>query len=148
MHVLVASRRLANECRTDGALDGELAVLPVPDLDLCDVGLFRTHPSSFVGVESQADVTVVEVVDLDVSPPVAMGHVRESLARCGPWSDGALTATAAQLTAEMLSIAQQFPVGTIMVKDGPVLHVHVPVAHRVDGRRPVCDPERGSRPSW
>lgn len=153
MHVLVAAEPLANERGAPDGLVGELVVLALPDVDLGDIGLdvrdiglFREHPNAFVGLDSHADVATVEVIDLDVSPHVTMGHVVESLARRGPWDDDRLTATAAQLTAEMLNIARQFPVGTIMRMEGQLLHAHIPFALRAGGRRPVCDPERGGQP--
>lgn len=145
VHVLIAVAPVADSRAAGDPLDGELVVLPLPDVDLGDVGLFRENPRTFVGIDSQANITTVEVVELDVSPHDAMAHVVESLARHGPWGDQVLTSTAAQLTAEMLSVARQFPVGTVMVKDGPVLHAHVPVVS--DGRRPVCDPGRERGPS-
>jgi hypothetical protein len=153
MQLLVAAEPPTDERGVGDGLVGELVVLALPDVDLGgvgldvrDIGLFREHPNAFVGVDSHADVATVEVIDLDVSPHVTMSHVVESLARRGPSDDDLLTAAAAQLTAEMLNIARQFPVGTIMHMDGPLLHAHVPLARRAGGRRPVCDPERGGQP--
>lgn len=148
MHVLVAAEPMTGERPVVDVLDSELVVLPLPDLDIGDVCLFRAHPCSFVGVASHADITAAQVIELDISPHIAMDRVRESLASKGRWSEGTLTDTAARLTAEMLSIAAQFPLGTIVTKDGPVLHAYIPCADTAGGRRPVCEPGHGPQPSW
>ncbi len=143
MHVLAAMRTtLEDDGTLTGPLEGELAVLPLSDAGRDDVGLYRREPRTFVGVDSHADISSVEVVELDVTPHVVMGHVRESLSRHGAWQEGDLVDAAARLTAEMLSVAQQFPVGTILDKDGPLLQAQIPL---IDwgGRRPVCDPSVG-----
>ena len=143
MHVLAATRTTLRDDRTiGGPLEGELVVLPARDVEAGDVGLCRSEPRMFVGVDSHADISSVEVVKLDVTPHVVMGHVRDSLSRRGSWQEDHLVDTAARLTAEMLSVAQQFPVGTILQKDGPLLQAQIPVIDR-GGRRPVCDPAHG-----
>lgn len=148
MHVLAAMRTTLQDDRTlAGPLEGELVVLPLPDAERGDVGLWRREPRTFVGVDSHADITSVQVVELDVTPHVVMGHVRESLSRQGSWEEDDLVDTAARLTAEMVSVAQQFPVGTILDKDGRLLQAQIPLTGGV-GRRPVCDPSRGDGGGW
>jgi hypothetical protein len=143
MHVLAAMRTTLDDDGTlTGPLEGELVVLPLFAAGRDDVGLYRRESRTFVGVDSHADISSVEVVELDVTPHVVMGHVRESLSRRGSWQEDHLVDTAARLTAEMLSVAQQFPVGTILQKDGPLLQAQIPVIDR-GGRRPVCDPAHG-----
>lgn len=148
MHVLAAIDTTGPDDE-DGAaaapLSGEMVVLPLEDAGHGDSGLHRAAPRSFVGLDSHADVTSVEVIELDVTPHVVMGHVRESLTRQGAWREDHLVDAAARLTAEMLSVAAQFPVGTILEKDGRLLRALVPI--RQHGRRPVCDhPDRGRPP--
>lgn len=146
MHVLAAMRvTLQDDGMLAGPLEGELVVLPLDDDELGDVGLCRREPQTFVGVDSHADITSVEVVELDVTPHVVLGHVRESLSRQGPWQEDHLVDMAARLTAEMLSVAQQFPVGTILDKDGRLLEAHIPLIDH-GGRRSVCDPANGGGP--
>jgi hypothetical protein len=148
MHVLAAMRTtLQDDGTLAGSLEGELVVLPLADAERGDVGLCRTEPRTFVGVDSHADIASVRVIELDVTPHVVLGHVRESLARHGPWQEDHLIDTAARLTAEMLSVAQQFPVGTILDKDGRLLQAQVPLVDR-GGRRPVCDPANGGDRHW
>lgn len=149
MHVLVV---IANPPPHDSVagrpLEGEIAVLPLPGPAVSDGGLLRADPQVFVGVDSHADVTSVEVVDLDVSPHVVMGHVQESLARGSAVDDDDLIDAAARLTAEMLSVAQEFPVGTILDREGCVLHAYVPLRDR-HARRRVCDPaDPHHRQTW
>lgn len=147
MHVLAAIDTTGPDDDGDAApLSGEMVVLPLEGTGHGDVGLRRAAPRSFVGLDSHADVTSVEVVELDVTPHVVMGHVRESLTRQGAWPEDHLVDTAARLTAEMLSVAEQFPVGTIIEKDGRLLQALVPI--RAHGRRPACDrPDHGRPPS-
>lgn len=145
MHVLAAmSATVLDHGGTTGPLEGELVVLPWSDAALGDIGLFRTEPRSFVGVDSHADITSVQVVELDVTPQVVLGHVRESLARQGPWEEGRLVDVAARLAAEMLSVAQQFPAGTVLTRDGRLLQAQIPLIDHT-GRPPVCDPDGGGR---
>ncbi|CAN5833562.1 hypothetical protein BH23ACT10_BH23ACT10_26980 [soil metagenome] len=148
MQVLVAAEQFAGGHPATVVLDSELVVLPLADLDIGDVGLFRAQPCAFVGVASHADITTAQVIDMDLSPHIVLDQVRESLAFSGPWRDGTLTDTAARLTAEALSIAAQFPLWTIVVKDGPVLHAWIPCADTGGRRRPVCEPGLGPQPSW
>jgi hypothetical protein len=54
--------------------------------------------------------------------------------------------TAARLTAEMLSVARQFPIGTFLDLEGRLLQAQVPLFDH-PCRRPVCDPADGGRPS-
>ena len=139
MHVLAAmSATVLDHGGTTGPLEGELVVLPWSDAALGDIGLFRTEPRSFVGVDSHADIMSVQVVELDVTPQVVLGHVRESLARQGPWEEGRLVDVAARLAAEMLSVAQQFPAGTVLTRDGRLLLAQIPLMDRT-GWPPVCD---------
>ncbi|HSJ44102.1 MAG TPA: hypothetical protein VK923_05395 [Euzebyales bacterium] len=138
MHVLAAMRTtLQDDGTLAGPLEGELVVLPAPDVEVGDLGLCRREPRTFVGVDSHADIAAVEVVELAVTPQVILGHVRESLARRCPWQEDRIVDTAARLTAEMLSIAQQFPVGTILDKQGRLLQAQIPLFDHGD-RRPVC----------
>lgn len=143
MHVLAA---LCSTVDDEGAparpLDGEMVVLPATGTGEDDVGLHRREPRGFVGLDSHGDVRSAEVVEIDVTPHVVMAHVRESLARDRTWDEDALVDAAAQLTAEMLSVAQQFPIGTVLDRDGRLLRAHIPLTGR-DGRRPVCDPADG-----
>lgn len=147
MRVLAAMRTNERDDRTiGGPLEGELVVLPAADAEVGDVGLCRSEPRTFVGVDSHADISSAEVVDLDVTPQVILGHVRESLARHCPWPEELVVDRAARLTAEMLSVARQFPIGTILDRDGQLLQAQVPLFDRVC-RGPVCDPaDDGGRP--
>jgi hypothetical protein len=137
MHVLAAMRTtLRDDGTLAGPLEGELVVLPAPDVEIGDVGLCRRAPHAFVGVDSHADISTVEVIDLDVTPQVILGHVRESLERHCPWQEDRLVDTAARLTAEMLSVARQFPVGTVLDRKGRLLQAQIPLFER-GGRRSV-----------
>jgi hypothetical protein len=133
-------------------VDGELAVLPVPERP--DGDLHLDAPDGFVGVDSLDPTAIVMVSEMDVSPHVVMEYVRESLARHRPWSAAALRDMAARLAAEMFAIAQHFPAGSVLTVDGPSLTAHIPVCAAPDlhlaglahgGRRPVCDPRDRSR---
>jgi len=148
MHVLAElTTTLRDDRKIGGPLEGELVVLPALDVEVGDVGLCRSEPRTFVGVDSHADISSVEVVDLDVTPQVILGHVRESLARHCPWPEDVVVDTAARLTAEMLSVARQFPIGTILDRDGRLLQAQVPLFdHRC--RRPVCDHADGGARPW
>jgi hypothetical protein len=146
-HVRGATRTTQRDDRTIGwPQEGELVVLPARDVEAGDVGLCRSEPRMFVGVDSHADISSAEVVDLDVTPQVILGHVRESLARNRPWPEDVVVDTAARLTAEMLSVARQFPIGTFLDLEGRLLQAQVPLFDH-PCRRPVCDPADGGRPS-
>jgi hypothetical protein len=143
MRVLMTPMTGSATAATQGSpLDGELAVLAVTAAGVGDAGVFRERPRRFVGLDSHADACLVEVTELDVSPHVVMAHVQESAGSHGPRDEDRLVELSAQMTAEMLHVAQQFPIGTFLHRDGGVVHALVPLLDR-PGRRSVCDP-RGS----
>jgi hypothetical protein len=142
MHVLMTPILGRTTAATEGVpLDGELAVLPVRAAGVGDVGVFRDRPLHFVGLDSHADVRMVEVAELDVTPDVVLGHVQESAARDGPRDARLLDAVSAQ----MLHVAAQFPVGSMIRRDSDVVRVIVPIPHS-PVRGPVCDPSGGGTP--
>ena len=148
MHVLMTPITGSARAATEGApLDGELAVLPVAATDVGDVGVFRNRSRQFVGLDSHADACIVEVAELDVSPDVVLAHIQESAARHGPRDEHLLVALAAQMTAEMLHVAEQFPTGTILHRDGDLVRAIVPCPDS-PGRRPVCSPGNGGHGPW
>ena len=138
MHVLMAPvcTLHADGSLTDGRR-GEMVVLPLAEPDAADHGAFggdrRPH---FVGLDTHADIDEVEVVALDVGPHVVMGHVVESLGRVSQGEEDAVISDAARLTAEMLDVAEQFPVGTVLRREGERLRAQVPLTDW-GGRRPV-----------
>lgn len=120
-------------------VDGELAVLPVPQIP--GGALPHDGPSGFVSLDSMDAASLVAVTDLDISPHVLIDYVHESLVRHRAWDAEALLDMAARLAAEMLDIARQFPVGTVLTVGGSSLTAHIPM--RQPSRPPVCD--RGRR---
>jgi hypothetical protein len=121
---------LVSTHRTQGERDNDSN--SVPDTELVDIpGKSHDNPDdptcgcarSFVGFDSRQATTTAEIVESDMTPMQYIGRFHAMLLAIGFPNTPQLRADAANDATELLRLAAQWPVGTVVERRGDEIRV-------------------------